>query len=93
MRGYLLETFSITLEEKKKKNKPQPTEAYLDVFPKNQDKGLDWKETKEKKNTHTMLHLIPKQGLIKRRTSAFTYWYNINIYIYIFKFNWYFLQM
>lgn len=40
MRGYLLETFSITLEEKKKKNKPQPTEAYLDVFPKNQDKGL-----------------------------------------------------
>lgn len=41
MRGYLLETFSITLEEKKKKNKPQPTKAYLDVFPKNQDKGLD----------------------------------------------------
>lgn len=57
MRGYLLETFSITLEEKKKKTKPQPTNAYLDVFPKNQDKGLDWKETKEKK-IHTLCYIL-----------------------------------
>lgn len=49
MRGYFSETFGITLEEKKKKNKPQPNEAYLDAFPKNQDKGLDSKK-KGKKN-------------------------------------------
>lgn len=76
MRGYFSETFGITLEEKKKKNKPQPNEAYLDAFPKNQDKGLDSKKRKKKlkiiKKIHTMLHVIPKQGLIRHRTLAFT---------------------